>query len=66
MRASDRERYEDSPFLRNRETSTPLTLLRFARFPLPAGERERRFAARSLQCGCEGIPLRMQVTMIAG
>ena len=34
-----------APVLRNRETFTPLSLLRFARFPLPAGERERRFAA---------------------
>ena len=33
--------------LRDRETFTPLSLLRFARFPLPAGERELRCAAQS-------------------
>ena len=32
-------------YLPDRESVTPLSLLRLARFPLPAGERERRFVA---------------------
>jgi len=49
--ARDRDRprpiRRPGPSLRNRETFTPLSLRRFARFPLPAGERERRLAAHS-------------------